>query len=40
MIPAKAYAVHSPTEKLAPWNFERREVGADDVMIEILYCGG
>ena len=39
MIPAKAYAVHSPTEKLAPWNFERREVGADDVMIEILYCG-
>lgn len=39
MIPSKGYAVHSPTDKLAPWNFERREVGPDDVMIEIMYCG-
>ncbi len=39
MIPSKAYAVHSPTDKLAPWNFERREIGANDILIDILYCG-
>lgn len=39
MLPSKAYAVHSPTDKLAPWNFERREVGEHDILINILYCG-
>jgi uncharacterized zinc-type alcohol dehydrogenase-like protein len=39
MIPAKAYAAQSPTTDLAPWTFERREVGAHDVQIEILFCG-
>lgn len=39
MIPAKAYAVQSATDKLAEWHFERREVGPSDVQIEILYCG-
>lgn len=39
MIPAKAYAVHNPTDRLAPWNFERREVGPHDILIEIQYCG-
>jgi alcohol dehydrogenase (NADP+) len=39
MIQAKAYAAQSPVTDLAPWNFERREVGAHDVQIEILYCG-
>lgn len=39
MIPCKGYAVHSPTDKLALWNFERREVGEEDVWIEINYCG-
>lgn len=39
MIQAKAYAAQSPTTDLAPWNFERREVGAHDLQIEILYCG-
>jgi len=39
MIEAKAYAAQSPTTDLAPWNFERREVGPHDVQIEILYCG-
>ncbi len=39
MIPAKGYAAQSPTTPLAPWNFERREVGPHDVQIEILYCG-
>lgn len=36
---AKAYAAQSPTTDLAPWNFERREVGPHDVQFDILYCG-
>jgi len=39
MITAKGYAAQSANEELAPWNFERREVGPYDVQIEILYCG-
>ena len=39
MIQSKGYAAQSPTTDLAPWNFERREVGAHDVQIEIAYCG-
>lgn len=33
------YAAHSATQALAPFNFERRDVGAQDVQIEILFCG-
>lgn len=33
------YAAHSPTDALVPYHFERREPRADDVVIEILYCG-
>jgi uncharacterized zinc-type alcohol dehydrogenase-like protein len=39
MIAAKSYAVHNAKDKLAPWNFERRELGPNDVLIDILYCG-
>ncbi|HZY77940.1 MAG TPA: alcohol dehydrogenase catalytic domain-containing protein, partial [Cyclobacteriaceae bacterium] len=39
MIPVKAYATQSPTSKLAPFNFERRDVGDNDVQIDILYSG-
>lgn len=39
MIPTKGYAVHTKTDKLAPWNFERRDVGPHDVLIRILYSG-
>lgn len=39
MTATKGYAALSTNEKLAPWNFERREVGNHDVQIEILYCG-
>ncbi len=39
MFSTKGYAVHSPTDKLAPWNFERRELRPNDILIEILYCG-
>ena len=33
------YATHSPTDALASYRFERREPRANDVVIEILYCG-
>jgi len=33
------YATHSPTDGLAPFRFERRELRADDVAIKIIYCG-
>ncbi|MFN7602786.1 MAG: NAD(P)-dependent alcohol dehydrogenase [Bacteroidota bacterium] len=39
MTPAKAYAAQTHTSPLAPWNFERREVGAQDVQFDINYCG-
>lgn len=39
MIQTKGYAAKSAETDLAPWNFERREVGPHDVQIEILYCG-
>ena len=39
MIASKGYAAQGPTTNLAPWNFERREVGAHDVQIEIQFCG-
>ncbi len=39
MIPAKSYAAQTHTSDLAPWNFERREVGEQDVQFDILYCG-
>lgn len=39
MTAANAYAAQSKTSPLAPFNFERREVGPNDVQIEILYCG-
>ncbi len=39
MIQAKGYAAQSPTSNLAPWNFERREVGPNDVQFDIQYCG-
>ncbi len=39
MIKTKAYAAHSADAPLAPYTFERREPKADDVLIEIAYCG-
>lgn len=33
------YAAHSATDKLVPFSFERREIGPEDVAIDILYCG-
>jgi len=39
MIAAKGYAAQNPTASLAPWSFERRDVGDHDVQFDILYCG-
>ena len=36
---AKAYAAKSATSGLSPFDFKRRVPLADDVQIEILYCG-
>jgi uncharacterized zinc-type alcohol dehydrogenase-like protein len=39
MINAKGYAAQTPTTDLAPWSFQRREVGPLDVQFDISYCG-
>jgi alcohol dehydrogenase (NADP+) len=39
MYQVNGYGTHSAKEALAPFTFERREVGAKDVQIEILFCG-
>lgn len=39
MIQSKGYAAQSPEADLAAWDFERRDVGAHDVQIEIQFCG-
>ena len=39
MIQTKGYAAQTVESNLAPWNFERRDVGPHDVQLEIIYCG-
>ena len=39
MLPTKGYATQSITSPLGPFNFERREIGPNDVLIAIDYCG-
>ena len=39
MIAVKGYAAQTPETDLAPWEFERREVGPNDVQFDILFCG-
>lgn len=39
MISTKAYAAPAAASKLQPYNFERRDPGPHDVLIDILYCG-
>jgi len=39
MLQTRGYATKGPTSILEPFNFERREPGPHDVLIEILYCG-
>lgn len=39
MINCKGYAAHSATQPLQPFSFVRRELTANDVLIDINYCG-
>ena len=39
MFATKGYATHGAPEALKPFSFERRDPGAADVQIEILFCG-
>jgi uncharacterized zinc-type alcohol dehydrogenase-like protein len=39
MTETKGYAAQDAKTPLALWNFQRREVGPNDVHIDILYCG-
>ncbi|MDB5278537.1 MAG: NADP-dependent alcohol dehydrogenase 2 [Ferruginibacter sp.] len=39
MISTKAYAAQAAAATLTPYNFERREPGPHDVLIDILFCG-
>ena len=39
MAIAKGYAATDASKPLAPFSFERREPGDDDVLIDIKYCG-
>jgi uncharacterized zinc-type alcohol dehydrogenase-like protein len=38
-LQVKGYAVSSAKSPLAPWAFERRAPGENDIVIDILYCG-
>jgi len=39
MTPTKSYAVQSATTPLAPFNYNTKEVGPNDVLIDIIYSG-
>ena len=39
MIPTIGIAAYDAAGPLAPWRFERRDLGAHDVHIRILFCG-
>src|SRR5262245_52571261 len=39
MLSTRGYAAKTATSKLEPYQFERREPGPDDVLIDIDYCG-
>jgi hypothetical protein len=39
MLRTKGYAVKGAESGFAPFEFERRELKAKDVLIEIMYCG-
>ncbi len=39
MMKAHGYAAYNPHTPLAPFSFDRRQPGPDDVLIKILYCG-
>jgi uncharacterized zinc-type alcohol dehydrogenase-like protein len=39
MLPTRAYATHGPASPLEPFQFSRRDLGPNDVLVAIEYCG-
>jgi len=39
MLNSRGYAATAATKPLAPFDFQRRDVGPNDVLIDIAYCG-
>jgi alcohol dehydrogenase (NADP+) len=39
MLPTRGYAAMAAGSPMEPFNFPRRDVGPDDVLIQIRYCG-
>lgn len=39
MIETKGFATHDKNAEFGPFAFERRDVGANDILIDIAYCG-
>jgi len=39
MLRTRSYAAPTPSAPLVPWEFDRREPGDTDVLIDIAYCG-
>ncbi len=39
MIETKGYATKDPSATFVPFDFERRELGANDILIDIAFCG-
>lgn len=39
MIQTKGYAIHDSEAKFGPFEFERRDVGPNDILIDIAYAG-
>ena len=38
-IATKGFATNGPDARFGPFNFVRRDVGPNDVLVDILYCG-
>lgn len=38
-VATKGFATHGPEAKFAPFEFTRREVGANDILVDIEFCG-
>ena len=38
-LPTRGFAARSATQPLTPFDFERREPGPNDVLLDILFCG-
>src|SRR5688572_30663256 len=38
-VATKGYATHGPDARFEPFEFTRRAVGANDIQIDIAYCG-